>query len=50
MRWGGHVAYMGGKACRQFWQESVKEKKTTEEIEVVGRIILKLIVIEWGVN
>jgi hypothetical protein len=39
-----------GRACRQFWQESMKEKNNCEKIVVVGRIILKLIEIEWGVN
>jgi hypothetical protein len=43
IRWAAHVAHRGIVANIGFWWESQKKRGHKEDVEVGGRIILKLI-------
>jgi hypothetical protein len=49
MRWAGHVARIGRRGTYiEYWWESQKERDHWEDLDVGGRIILKLILDMMG--
>jgi len=48
MRWAGHVACKGeGEMCKAFWWGNLRERDHCGDIDVDGRIILRLIFGKW---
>jgi hypothetical protein len=47
MRWAGYVAHMGGMGYIYIYQQNIKETDHLGNLDVDGRIILKLILKRW---
>jgi len=51
MKWAGLVARIGGgEAFTGFWLGNVRERDHLEDPDVDGRIILRWILMKWGVG